>query len=125
MKKIFILILILNLCSCIVAYNNFLNKNRQDLMKLKIGMTKAEVNRTIRQKGIGIPYNISNPYKSETLKGKDKIFEVWYYLTDRKSADGAITDDELTPLIFDDDKLIGWGQSFLSDTIVKYEIRIR
>lgn len=42
-----------------------------------------------------------------------------------KRDDGAITDDELTPLVFDDGKLMGWGSGFLEVDIQKYEIRIR
>ncbi len=44
-----------------------------------------------------------------------------------KRDDGAITDDELTPLVFDDGKLIGggWGSGFLEVNVQKYEIRIR
>jgi len=68
---------------------------------------------------------ISNPYRSEILQGKEKTFEIVYYVTDVKRDDGAITDDELTPLVFDDGKLIGWGSGFLEVNIQKYEIRIR
>jgi len=69
---------------------------------------------------------INNPYKSEVLYGKNgKTLEVLYYYTDIQRADGAITDDELTPLVFDDDILIGWGRGFLQENIKKYEIRIR
>ena len=67
----------------------------------------------------------TNPYKTELLQGKDKVFEVLYYYTDVKRADGAITDDELTPLVFDDGKLLGWCQSFLNENILKYENRVR
>ena len=56
---------------------------------------------------------------------KDKIFEVIYYVTDVKNDDGAITDDELTPLVFDEGNLIGWGWSFLQNNVQKYEIRMR
>ncbi len=42
-----------------------------------------------------------------------------------KRDDGVITDDELTPVVFDDGKLIGWGSDFLQVKIQKYEIRIR
>jgi len=46
---------------------------------------------------------ITNPYCSETLKGKDGYtYEVLFYYTDIKKQDGAITDDELTPLVFKD-----------------------
>lgn len=71
---------------------------------------------------LGLPsyLTITNPYRSEILKGKDdKIFEVIYYVTDVKNDDNAITDDELTPLIFNNGKLIGWGWSFLNDSVQK------
>lgn len=126
MKKIILTFLLFNLSSCMIAYNNFLTRNRQSLMQLEIGMTKTEVNSIMGTKGVNTVYQkTNNPYRSEILRGKDKNFEVWYYVTDKKKADNAITDDELTPLIFDGNKLIGWGQSFLQDTIIKYEIRIR
>ena len=70
---------------------------------------------------------VNSPYKSEILQGKDKTFEVLYYYTDIKSAiytanPATITDDELTPLVFDNGKLIGWGTSFLDSNIKKYRI---
>jgi hypothetical protein len=77
---------------------------------------------------LGIPsyLTITNPYRSEVLRGKDdKTFEVIYYVTDVKNDDNAITDDELTPLIFDNGKLTGWGWSFLEDNVKRYEIRMR
>ena len=80
---------------------------------------------------VGVAYGgkkkwiINNPYRSEILQGKDGTLEVIYYYTDVKSADDAITDDELTPLIFKNDILLGWGQSFLNDSIQRYEIRVR
>lgn len=62
---------------------------------------------------------ISNPYRSEILQGKEKKFEIVYYVTDVKRDDGTITDDELTPLVFDDGKLIGWGFGFLESKHTK------
>lgn len=102
------------------------SSNRQNLMKLSIGMSKEEVLKIMGTRThLTDAGTINNPYRNETLQGKDKVFEVLYYYTDRKRADGAITDDELTPLVFDNDKLIGWGQSFLDANIKKYEIRFR
>lgn len=112
--------------------------NRQHLLKLSIGMNKEEAIRIMGDKPMGANYTeisshrkitrgitITNPYRSETLQGKDKTFEVLYYVTDDKASNGVITDDDLTPLVFDNGKLIGWGQSFLQDNIQKYEIRLR
>ena len=67
----------------------------------------------------------TNPYRTETISDGEKTLEVLYYYTDIKRNDGAITDDELTPLVFDNGRLIGWGWSFLETNIQKYEIRLR
>ena len=58
-------------------------------------------------------------------QGAGHRFEILYYYTDQKSADGAITDDELTPLVMKDGALDGWGWAYLKDVSAKYEIRLR
>jgi hypothetical protein len=87
---------------------------RGKINKLEMGMSRQEVTKLL-----------GKPYRTETLQGADKVLLVYLYWTDIKSADGAITDDELTPLVFDNNKLIGWGWSFLEDNKNKYEIRVR
>ena len=112
--------------------------NRQHLLKLSIGMTKDEAINIMGTTPMNANYTeissrrkitrgitITNPYRSEVIQGKDKSFEVIYYVTDDKNNDGAISDDELTPLVFDEGKLIGWGWGFLQDNAQKYEIRMR
>jgi len=112
--------------------------NRENLLKLTIGISRKEALDTMGTEDFIATYwppgsglarylnvTISNPYRSEVLQGKEKTFEIIYYVTDVKRDDGAITDDELTPLVFDDGKLIGWGWSFLEANVQKYEIRIR
>ena len=112
--------------------------NAQNMLKLNSGMNKQEV---LNIMGVGIiqtekievyrtggyqvmPYlKISNPYRTETIRASgDKLFEVYYYFTDLKSPGDSIQDEDLTPLIFDDDKLIGWGWGFFQDTAQKYKI---
>ncbi len=61
----------------------------------------------------------------EMYQGAGHRFEILYYYTDQKSADGAITDDELTPLVMKDGALDGWGWAYLKDVSAKYEIRLR
>lgn len=58
---------------------------------------------------LGLVVCATPPYRSEILQGKNKTFEVVYYVTDVKKDDNAIIDDELTPFVFDNGKLIGWG----------------
>jgi hypothetical protein len=68
---------------------------------------------------------ISNPYRTESAVAKDGTpLEVLFYYTDVKRRDGAITDDELTPVVLKSNRVIGWGWSFLGN-VSKYEIRLR
>jgi len=70
---------------------------------------------------------VANPYRSETLESEstNRRFYVLYYYTEVKGKPYAVTDDQLTPLVFENDKLIGWGPSFLNDKVLKYGLRIR
>ena len=126
-KKYWIWVVALILICISYGCTTIRTTNRQNLMKLSIGMSKDEVLTIMGTKTEFVPYMgmINNPYRVETLQGKDKSLIVLYYYTDRKRADNAITDDELTPLVFDNDKLIGWGLGFLEQNIQKYEIRFR
>ena len=139
MKKFLIVLMCLGMVGC--AYTTMSKAtapNRKNLLKLSIGISKEEAINimgietfvTGRQGVIrGVddlpPVTINNPYRSEILQGKSKTLEVVYYVTDVKKDDNAITDDELTPLVFDNGKLIGWGWAFLEENIKKYEIRVR
>jgi Protein of unknown function (DUF3192) len=102
--------------------------NRGNLIQLALGMTKAEVLSTmgtatyVTDTGL----TITNPYRSEILRGKNNaVFEILFYYTDVKRADDAITDDELTPVILEEGKVVGWGWLFLQDTANTYELRLR
>jgi hypothetical protein len=87
--------------------------------RLNIGMTTAEVrtafgDRVARGemgKNKGTLY-VNNPYRSETVFCQDKTAEVLWYYTNVKCDNGQIADDELTPLLFVDGKLAGWGHRF-------------
>jgi outer membrane protein assembly factor BamE (lipoprotein component of BamABCDE complex) len=124
-KTIILLISVLFLSGC-ATLDSIRLVNRERLLQLSIGMTKQEVLKIMGTKRETDGFQtINNPYRSETLQGKDKTFEVLYYYTDKKKADDAITDDELTPLVFEEGKLVGWGWGFLQENIQKYEIRWR
>ncbi len=92
--------------------------------RVYVGMTKAEVidvmgNRiTIGYEHMGEgskaePIFLKSPYRTEILKDTETTYEVMYYFTRIKKADGIIADEELAPLVFEKNKLIGKGQDFL------------
>lgn len=130
MKKIFVAsALLLAGCSNFYLDTSDLlrTQNTVNLAKLTVGLNKEvamEIMGTEPSKGIFMW--IDNPYRSETLTGKDgKSYEVLYYYTDLKQRDDKITDDELTPLVFQDGKLIGWGYPFLDRRVPPKPVYIR
>jgi hypothetical protein len=69
---------------------------------------------------------INNPYRTEANRTADGVsVEILFYYTDQRESDGAITDDELTPLVIEDGVLAGWGWNFLDQNVEKYRIELR
>ncbi|MEW5896008.1 MAG: DUF3192 domain-containing protein [Candidatus Omnitrophota bacterium] len=59
------------------------------------------------------PITRQNPYRIEEIDKNGKKYVVDYYLIGINTSDGQVTDDELSPLIFKDGQLAGWGWEFL------------
>jgi len=94
------------------------------LRPLKEGMSKKEVQAVLPSEVIiGYeltdtgseqyrPIVINNPQRSESVTKGKKNYAVDYYLLGIKTADGQITDEELVPLIYLNDKLAGVGWTY-------------
>jgi|GEM_PF-505257 len=115
-------------------------KNRQKVRVLKIGMTKSDV---LAVMGTGdvrvrtVYYQYGNhwdfPFEAETVHNpvrnelwnsmSGKAYEVVYYFTRIATLDGTVSDDETTPLVFENDTLAGQGWSFLNDLIKKESLQ--
>jgi len=123
MRRIIPILLVLVLAGCgtlmLDPIDVLRDQNHENLQKLSTGMRKdvaMEMMGTEPAKGLF--QWVYNPHRTETVTGKDgKVYEVLYYYTDLKQRDDKITDDELTPLVFEDGKLIGWGYSFLDQRV--------
>ncbi|MBN1392151.1 MAG: DUF3192 domain-containing protein [Sedimentisphaerales bacterium] len=122
-KATLVSILLLLAAGCTSSLDRVRTANRRNLLKLSVGMSKEQATETMGRKSGGGKYGeptVNSPYKSEILPAKDKTFEVLYYYTDIKSAvytanPATIPDSDLTPLVFEDGTLIGWGMDFLKD----------
>jgi len=139
MKPLYVVLTLLLLVACGPTMGELMEQarmeNRQKLVRLSIGMTKAEVLDVMGTKTMVLKSTadletevsrINNPYRVESAKDTlSQTYEILFYYTDMKKTDGVITDDELTPLVIKDEKLIGWGWTFLGDTIKRYQIDIR
>ena len=79
-------------------------KNRENVEKLKKGMSKDEVIAVMGEPVTGEVYCKPN---------------VLFYYTECKWSDGNITSDECTPLVFEKDKLVGIGADFYKDYVQK------
>jgi hypothetical protein len=101
--------------------------NRSRLSQLSKGMSKAQVLKimgtdTLRS---GEPQGISNPWRTESFQGQSgRLFEIIYYYTAVRIRDGVVREDELTPIVLMNGKLIGWGNTYFS-RVKKLEIRAR
>ena len=96
-----------------------------NIEKVQLGMTYNEV-AGIMSDTINIGYRTSaalggayeevlvkNPYYEEVLQSGGTQYRVVCYFTHIRKADGVVTDDELTPLVFEENRLIGKGREFL------------
>lgn len=142
MKRAFCLVCISLLIGCTAYMSQQLEEvrvnNRTRLNDLELGFTKGKVLEVMGEstdtlksnqlRDSGTPNErviINNPYRSSAFTKSGTQIEILLYYTDLKSNDGAITDDELTPIILIDGKVAGWGWEYWTDVAAKYEIRIR
>ena len=98
------------------------------LGRLEVGMSEAEVHEVMGrfQKRTANGYHVTNPYRVETAKvDTGGTASVMFYYTDLKRQDGAITDDELTPVVLRADTVVGWGQSMVQQSGNEYVVRVR
>ena len=86
------------LCSCQWYVQGEVDRNTENLAKLRVGMNKAEVKQIMGE-----------PLTNEVYNKPD----VWFYYTHPRWQDGAATSDECTPVVFDEDgQLVGWGSQY-------------
>lgn len=78
--------------------------NKRDIHRLDVGRSPQAVVDEMGQPDI-----------SEAFTRDGKMFRVYYYRTRQVHSDSTTTKDETTPLVFVDDRLVGWG-----DTAIEY-----
>jgi hypothetical protein len=124
---VFALMVTLSGCSTLIVdpLEQLREHNKQNLAKVAPGMTRMEVESVMghAQAGGGLPEVVfgrvqylraTNPMREEIVRGADgKAYLVLFYYTDVKQLDDRITDDELTPVVFRDGKVVGVGTAYL------------
>ena len=120
---VIILSLMLAGCATTPVYNPMQVATRQEILlnenafkAIQDGMTMDQVHQIMGQElVIGYTFQtpgykhltIPNPYKSQAIKATDYVIE--YYIESIRQPDGVVSDNELMPLIYKSDKLIGRG----------------
>lgn len=79
--------------------------NREMISKLEIGMDR-----------VSVVDKLGTPSDSEAFTGDAGEVRVLFYRTQRKHSDGETSRDETTPLVFEDDVLVGWGDAVYAKT---------
>lgn len=90
-------------------------KNRSNMLQLKIGMSKEQVHASM-----------GNPYKTESYQIESRTIEFWLYLTEgRDIYDRTLRDSNFTPLAFENNTLTGWGRNYYDNVLrIKQDIKI-
>ena len=100
--SLFVVMLIL-LSGCAITKDIQASRNRDLLGSLRIGMSQGEV-----------VQHMGKPWKTEAFLKSEKVYTMLYYVTQR-IPDGTTTDEEMTPVVFREGVLVGWGRRFFSD----------
>lgn len=110
---------------------NMASRRFLSLRQIYVGMTRQEVegvlgNQVIigyeihdEETGQYAPMTVKNPYRQEQIVDGDKVYEIDYYFVGINAADGQITDDELSPLVFVKNQLMGYGWDYLDKKVKK------
>ena len=73
--------------------------NKVQIAKLELGVTRQEILATL-----------GSPDISEAKKIDGNKIQVMFYRTQHKKSDGITTQNECTPLLFENDMLVAWGK---------------
>ena len=88
-------------------------EDRQDFNKVQISKLALGISRSAILELLG------PPDISEAKKQQERNIQVMFYRTHHVKSDGITTQSECTPLLFEDDVLIAWGegayQNYLAD----------
>ena len=109
---------VLFFAACLVAgcanpYAIMRDGNRAAIAKVEIGMSKLQVENIMGSRAAeGLSGRYENPYKREIIRGTDgQSYDVLYYYTQQIGERQIETG--LTPVVFDEGRVVGIGWSYL------------
>jgi hypothetical protein len=109
-------VLLLAGCGSYLEINGIAKKNRAAMPRITPGITPDAVVRIME----------GEPYLTELFKGKEgEQILVYKYIIRAANNYNNLTDDDLTPFIFVNNFLDGWGWSYLETASKKYEFVVK
>lgn len=137
MRKLFLVGFCLILCGCETATVSSVKTADPQVMQRRFISTSQVRNGLTRQEVAGLlgkevvagysltdeasgeysPITIPNPQRTETIQNGKKSYTVDYYLVGIKAADEKVSDDELVPVVFFNDRVVGMGWDFLNQRV--------
>ena len=124
MQRIALILISLWLAGCTAAGQTA--KKLTDVRSISRGMSKQEVAAILgtqvivgyeladAKTGIFKPITLPNPHRIQTITKNNRTYDIAFYLTEVRQADELVSDDELTPFVFEQDKVVGQGWPFVN-----------
>lgn len=136
MKKLLLLSCCIFMCGCesapvsqSVPVDPVMQRRFISVSQLRPGLTRSEVagllgkevvtgySLTDEASGEYAPITVPNPQRAETIQKDKKAYSVDYYLVGVKVADDKVSDDEVVPVIYLNDRIVGVGWDFLNQRV--------
>ncbi len=113
-KLIYLIVMAMLMSGCATSTMPWdIDRARNNLMKLELGMSKQEVTSVM-----GLPY------QREAYVTPEGNVEYLIYLT-KYTNKGSIPESDTTPICLLNGKITGWGRNFYEQQKQKYEVEIK
>lgn len=91
-----------------LALGEFAERNDEKLLQVYVGMSRRSVEQLMQSVGTG-PY--ANPFRRQMLSdAHGERYEVLYFLTRTPVGGRRVSENQLTPVIFRDDRVVAIGR---------------
>lgn len=111
---------------CDSLYFDLADESRIAMSKLSPNMTKQEVISIMGSKTVDTigGARVPSPFRTSMYQRSGDVIEIYFYYTQFIWADGRVTDDELTPIVFINGKLDSWGWESWVEKAKRYDINV-
>ena len=116
MKNLHILILAISFASAAnakeITYREFLANNQANIAKVSVGMSEAQVKSIMGSDTSKVKNGpLDNPWKIEHLGSST----VYHYLTNKNPPFTPILENQATPVLFKNGKVVGTGRAYIKE----------